>query len=114
LDGFKILIFSFIKKGIMKEVTVEISYTIELKYDENSPAFQKAFEAYKAAIDNEADVDDMIKQVAAQVQANGFRRMIEGVGYVRWNQLCTDETLYCGIEVIEDDPLSDVEIIEEF
>lgn len=96
----------------MKKITVQISYEMTLSYDENSENFKQAYADYTAAIDENADVESMLTNVAIQVQQNGSERMVEGVGYVMCRGYVEDPDIFSGIEVDDDDPMADVEVLE--
>lgn len=66
----------------MTQTIIDISATLVLYYDENSPEFKEALESYLEVIDSRATKDDMLKQVAWCIIEYGDHRMIEGVGYV--------------------------------
>ena len=94
----------------MQKFQVEITRTIELIVHEETEAFKNAFEDFKSVI-QDGDEDQMIQYVASQVLKHGYRRMIEGVGYVSCNGNLTNMKLYCGIDVVDDDPFENVEIL---
>ncbi len=94
----------------MQNFQVEITHTIELIVHEETEAFKNAFEGYKSVI-KDGDEDQMIQYVASQVLKHGYRRMIEGVGYVSCNGNCGNMELYCGIDVLYDDPFENTEIL---
>lgn len=95
----------------MKKNTIEITYRIEVKWDEESEAFKTAFESYTEVIDDEAHPEDMVKNAVMQAIKNGANRMIEGVGYIGVKGRIENQELYCGIEIDDDDPLPDVEFV---
>lgn len=89
----------------MQSKTVKLESSIKLTYDENSEPFQNALDDFRAVVKDGADADDMLKQIALVLaQSRDHLRMIEGVGYVRYNGFCKNENLYCGVDVDTDDP----------
>ncbi len=83
----------------MKTTTIDVTGSVELTYDENSPEFQQAYEDYKASMDKDATVESMLKHVAFYVIRFGDDRMVEGVGYVGYNGRKPDKPNYSGIMV---------------
>jgi hypothetical protein len=96
----------------MKKLVVEIKYEMTLSYDEDSVEFKRALDDYNAAIDKDATPLSMLLNVAVSIQNSGSGRMVEGVGYVMHNDYVEDESLYSGIEVEDDDPMPEVDILE--
>lgn len=84
----------------MKTITLDISGSVELTYDENSPEFLEAFSDFKECVDHNATVEEMLKHVAHNVIRFGDDRMVEGVGYVGFNGRKPD-TNYSGIMVAD-------------
>ena len=89
--------------------TIKIEYVIEAEYDENSKEFQEALKSYREVIDPNADIDDFVKSAVYQVQRQGRYSLLEGIGYVKVNGYIEDESLYCGIEIEDDDPAADID-----
>jgi hypothetical protein len=77
----------------------EITGYIELIYDENSPEFKEALEAYKEVIDTTGTKEDMLKHVAFYVTKFGTDGMVEGVGYVGDNGIKPEAEPYSGIMI---------------
>lgn len=95
----------------MKKRTIKIEYIIEVQYDEESEEFQSALESYREVLDSDGDADDLVLNAVCQAQRRGRYSMLEGVGYVKVNGHVEDESMYCGIEIDDDDPAPDVEFL---
>lgn len=81
------LVFSINNKGykhkkIMKQIDVEVSATISMKYDPESEEFKAALESYRDAIEDSANEEDMLRQIAWYITTFDTENMIEGIGYV--------------------------------
>jgi len=85
--------------------SIALEYFITVTYDEKSEQFQKALEGFREVVNSGADAEDMLKNIAVSlIRRRDYKNMIEGVGYVKHNGRCEDETLWCGVEVDTDDP----------
>ena len=86
----------------MAKITIEVTGQIELTYNENSPEFKEALEAYQEVIEKEGGKESMLEHVALYVTRFGTDGMVEGVGYVGLNGQKPKEEPYSGIMVGED------------
>ena len=85
--------------------TVALEYFIKVTYDEQSEQFQKALDDFREVVRDGADADDMLKNIAESLnRRRDYKNMIEGIGYVKYNGRCEDESLWCGVEVDTDEP----------
>lgn len=66
----------------MKQIDIEVSATISMKYDPESEEFKAALESYRDAIEDGASEEDKLRQIAWYTTAFGTEHLIEGVGYV--------------------------------
>lgn len=94
----------------MKKATVTLTYEIEVSWDPSSKEFQATVEAYRDVINKNASEEGIIQHAVAQAFRQGADRMIEGVGYVKCFGECENEDLYAGIDIDDDDPMSDITI----
>lgn len=88
----------------MKKTTITVEGEIQLEYDENSIEFQNALASYKEICDENADAEDLIKNVCHNLIRFGEERMIEGAGYVKPRHISWDKvpTPHTGIELTTD------------
>ncbi|MBC6988550.1 hypothetical protein [Hymenobacter sp. BT491] len=97
----------------MKKLTILVSAEIEVQYDENSPEFKEALEAYNEVI-SDGNAVDMVSYAVAQLRVWGdHQSMIEGVGYVGLIDNPLPKKLYCGIQVSPNYDARDFEVQEE-
>lgn len=95
------------------EQTIRIQSEITVKYNTADPKFIEAVKGYKEVINSNGDDENMILYIVGQLaRLRDFRKMIEGVGYVKLNGHVQDESLYCGVEIDTDDPLWDVDFTD--
>lgn len=84
----------------MKQIDVEVSTTISMKYDPESEEFKNALENYRDAIEDGASEEDMLRQIAWYTTAFGAESMIEGVGYVSVDgEKRGDKDNWCGVDI---------------
>jgi hypothetical protein len=91
-------------------MTIELTYSFEVEFDSASNEFQEALKSYREVIDSDADEDDFIKSAVIQAHRKGGGSLLEGIGYVKVRGRVTDDEMFCGIELDDDDPLPDIEI----
>lgn len=84
----------------MKQIDVEVSTTISMKYDPESKEFKAALESYRDAIEDGASEEDMLRQIAWYITAFGTENMIEGIGYVSVDgEKQGDTDNWCGVDI---------------
>lgn len=85
----------------MKQIDVEVSTTISMKYDPESDEFKDSLKSYRDAIENGASEEDMLRQIAWYITAFGTENMIEGIGYVSVDgeKKCEPED-WCGVDIV--------------
>lgn len=83
----------------METTQIELTGMVELSYDENSTEFKESLEAFKETINPMADKEEMLKHVAFYVTRFGTDGIVEGVGYVGYNDRHPDGEPYSGIMV---------------
>lgn len=84
----------------MKQIDVEVSTTIIMKYDPESEEFKDSLETYREAIEDGASEEDMLRQIAWYITAFGTESMIEGVGYVSVDgEKKGDPERWCGVDI---------------
>lgn len=93
---------------MVKQKTVAIEYEIEVRYDPESDEFRRALAEYRSLIDETATAKDLVLHVADFVLLNGHDVMMEGVGFVRVGSYVKNESLYCGIEILNPHPVPDI------
>jgi len=82
--------------------TFEVTSIVELEYNENSTEFKEALASYKDVIYSKATARDMINNVVLNIVKNGHNHIIEGVGYVKYNGECKDNSMFCGITLLNE------------
>jgi hypothetical protein len=82
--------------------TFEVTSFVELEYNENSTEFKESLASYKNVIYSKATARDMINNVVLNLVKNGHERIIEGVGYVKYNGECKDNSMFCGITLLNE------------
>lgn len=84
----------------MKQIDIEVSATISMKYDPESEEFKDSLETYREAIEDGASEEDMLRQIAWYITAFGTESMIEGVGYVSVDgEKKGDPENWCGVDI---------------
>ncbi|MCL3854730.1 hypothetical protein M1P97_25925 [Parabacteroides sp. GYB001] len=84
----------------MKQIDIEVSATISMKYDPESEEFKDSLETYREAIEGSASEEDMLRQIAWYITAFGTESMIEGVGYVSVDgEKKGDPENWCGVDI---------------
>ncbi|MGK4223118.1 hypothetical protein [Parabacteroides distasonis] len=84
----------------MKQIDIEVSATISMKYDPESEDFKDSLETYREAIEDGASEEDMLRQIAWYITAFGTESMIEGVGYVSVDgEKKGDPENWCGVDI---------------
>ena len=84
----------------MKQIDVEVSTTISMRYDPESEEFKDSLETYREAIESGASEEDMLRQIAWYITAFGTECMIEGVGYVSVDgEKRGDLEDWCGVDI---------------
>lgn len=84
----------------MKQIDVEVSATISMKYDPESEEFKDSLETYREAIEDGASEEDMLRQIAWYITAFGTESMIEGVGFVSVDgEKKGDPENWCGVDI---------------
>ncbi|RHU31036.1 hypothetical protein DXD68_04410 [Parabacteroides sp. TM07-1AC] len=84
----------------MKQIDIEVSATISMKYDPESEEFKDSLETYREAIEDGASEEDMLRQIAWYITAFGTEYMIEGVGYVSVDgEKRGDPEDWCGVDI---------------
>lgn len=84
----------------MKQIDVEVSATISMKYDPESKEFKAALESYRDAIEDGASEEDMLRQIAWYITAFGTENMIEGIGYVSVDgEKKCNPVDWCGVDI---------------
>lgn len=87
----------------MKNTTIKAVGYYSLKYDPTSTEFILALSDYREMIDKSATELDMLINVVHQLRIGGAYRMLEGVGYVKYQGKIMGQP-YSGIEAIDVDP----------
>lgn len=90
---------------------VQVSYILELEYNPDSEQFQTALKDYNEAICSNTSEDQLIQFVAKHIMKYGIGPMMPGVGYIKYNGRCTDERLWSGVSVIDDEPSAETELL---
>lgn len=80
------------------KATIELSGIVELIYNPSSPEFLGALEDYKVVYDKDASADEMLKHVAFHIVKFG-NGLVEGVGYVGYEDMIPESMGYSGIQV---------------
>lgn len=84
----------------MKQIDVEVSATISMKYDPESKEFKDSLESYRDTILNGASEEDMLQQIAQYIAVFGTENMIEGIGYVSVDgKKKGDPEDWCGVDI---------------
>nr|DAZ72977.1 MAG TPA: hypothetical protein [Caudoviricetes sp.] len=84
----------------MKQIDVEVSTTISMKYDPESEEFKDALESYREAIKDGASEEDMLQQIAWYITTFGTEHMIEGIGRVSVDgEKKGDPEDWCGVDI---------------
>lgn len=84
----------------MKQIDIEVSATISMKYDPESEEFKDSLKTYREAIEDGASEEDMLRQIAWYITAFGTESMIEGVGYVSVDgEKKGDPENWCGVDI---------------
>lgn len=94
-----------------KTVEIEVTTVYRLSYDPLSKECVEALDDYRAIIDKEGDWNEMLKHVVHNVKRFGTSSMVEGVGYIGHSRRDVKKEPYSGIEVEDDNPDSDYNII---
>lgn len=90
------------------KATVTKEYTLD--YNPESRQFKAALKGYKESIDRDATEQQMLAQIAYHIDRFGADGMIEGIGYLKVGKTLRGAP-YSGIELLDDEPESDIEII---
>ena len=93
----------------MEKFTIQVEFLYELKFDYNSPEFEKAYANYTACIDKFATKLDMLKTIAYQINKFGPKTLVEGVGYVWIEGEKKPEKDWCGVIVEDGEPEPEVD-----
>lgn len=84
----------------MKQIDVEVSATISMKYDPESEEFKDSLEAYCKAINNDASEEGMLRHIAWHIATFGTKSMVYGVGYVSVNgEKKGNHEDWCGVDI---------------
>lgn len=84
----------------MKQIDIEVSATISMKYDPESEEFKAALESYRDVIEDSASEEDMLRHIAWYAIAFGTEHLIEGVGYVSIDgEKRDDPEKWCGVDI---------------
>lgn len=85
----------------MKQIDVEVSATISMNYDPESEEFKDSLESYRDVIDDGANEEDMLRQIAWYISAFGTGNMIGSIGYVSVNgEKKGDPEKWCGVDIV--------------
>lgn len=95
----------------MKSVKVTATTEYEFSYDPESESFKKTLHDFREICLKDADEEDVIKNAAHYLAANGGScdGMAEGIGYI-WRVGRTGNEPFSGIYVKTDSPEFDYEI----
>lgn len=84
----------------MKQIDIEVSATISMKYDPESEEFKAALESYRDVIEDSASEEDMLRYIALYATVFGTKHLIEGVGYVSVDgEKKGDPEKWCGVDI---------------
>lgn len=84
----------------MKQIDVEVSATISMKYNPESEEFKDSLKSYRDAIEDGASEEDMLRHIAWYITAFGTENMIEGIGYVSVDgEKKSDPEDWCGVDI---------------
>lgn len=84
----------------MKQIDIEVSTIISMKYDPESEEFKAALESYRDVIEDSASEEDMLRYIAWYATVFGTKHLIEGVGYVSVDgEKKGDPEKWCGVDI---------------
>lgn len=84
----------------MKQIDIEVSVTISMKYDPESEEFKDSLETYRKVIKEDASEEDMLRQIAWYITSFRTESMIEGVGHVSVDgEKKGDPENWCGVDI---------------
>lgn len=84
----------------MKKATINLSAQICLEYDPGSEEFKESLRSYKEIVDDNGDEEKMLENIAYNVGLFGIERMVEGIGYVAYEDRNKPDG-WCGITIVD-------------
>lgn len=86
----------------MRKVIVDFEGQVELFYDRNSKEFKEALKGFREVIDEDGTENNMLQHTAFNIVRFGYITMVEGVGYVGYDNEKPKGEPFSGIYVGKD------------